>query len=77
MIRVLKFLQPIRDSLLKIKAKLCKDERFEYKMVQYDITPNLIEMNAFGFEGWELVSVNTIGTDMFHLKYQLWFKRRL
>lgn len=77
MIRVLNFLQPIRDSLLKIKVKLCKDEKFEYRTVQYDTTPDLTEMNTFGSEGWELISVNTTGADTFHLKYQFWFKRRL
>lgn len=77
MTRVLNFLLPIRDSLLKIKAKLCRDENFEYKMIEYDTSPDLIEMNSFGSEGWELVSVTTLGADPFHLHYQLWFKRRL
>lgn len=78
MTRVLNFLLPIRDSLLKIKAKLCQAEKFEYKVVDYSTSPDLIEMNSFGSEGWELVSVTTLGSnDILHPYYQLWFKRRL
>lgn len=77
MVRVLNFLRPIRDSLLKIKAKLCKDEKFEYKLVQYDTTPDLNEMNTFGSEGWELTGVTILGDNMFHPRYQFWFKRRI
>lgn len=58
MVRVLKFLEPIKNSLSVIKHQLCKEEFYEFNSFSMHDTENAKkELNILGKDGWSLVSV--------------------
>lgn len=58
MVRVLKFLEPIKNSLSAIKHQLCKEEFYEFtSFSMHDPENAKKELNILGKDGWSLVSV--------------------
>ena len=75
MVRVLKFLEPIRDSLFKIKSKLNEDPKWEYSFFSYqNLETAQKQLNSAGNDGWELVSTSF---DLDSNKTTFWMKRRV
>ena len=75
MVRVLKFLEPIRDSLLKIKSKLNEEPKWEYSFFSYqNLEAAQKQLNSAGKDGWELVSTSF---DSNKDKTTYWVKRRI
>ena len=75
MIRILKFLEPIRNSLSAIKNILYKEERFEYTVFskQNNESANK-ELNILGKDGWKLISVTY---DSNKEKSTFWLQRKI
>ena len=75
MIRVLKFLEPIRNSLSAIKNILCKEEKYEYLVFsKHDDENARKELNILGKEGWDLISVTY---DSGKEKSTFWLQRKI
>ena len=75
MVRVLKFLEPIRNSLLSIKNRLCCNKKFEYMTFsRQDENNSKKELNELGKEGWKLISGSFNSNKE---RYTFWLQREV